>query len=68
MANNETITQGTLAGLKSGGPVMTVNTISGDSITCGWFGKSGYRELELPTHMLVIVPSPGKITVAGAIA
>lgn len=35
-----TFTVGMNAKLKSGGPVMTVESVDGDSVTCIWFDKA----------------------------
>jgi uncharacterized protein YodC (DUF2158 family) len=45
-------TVGQIVQLKSGGPKMTVQAVSADSVTCSWFDKASLRDGTFKADML----------------
>ncbi len=47
-----TVTVGMKVRLNSGGPLMTVQDVDGDSVTCVWFDKATLRQANFLADMI----------------
>lgn len=49
-----TFVAGNLVSLKSGGPKMTVESVSGNNVECVWFSGTAYVRETFPWQALVL--------------
>ena len=59
---SETFNVGDTVQLKSGGPYMTIETITGDEVTCVWFEKTKRNSASF-TSATLVKSSPAGVAV-----
>ena len=67
-SNNESISQGDMVRLKSGGPLMTVDAVRGKLVECCWFDKKQRCEDDFGIHLLDKVDPAPKVSITGPLA